>query len=57
MCDLIGNVHAAKGPHDDYCPPGTHILCPPEARHNEECECLPDKKDKAVDHDNEKAGL
>lgn len=29
-------------PHDDYCPPGKIILCPPGAENNKDCKCLDD---------------
>ena len=29
-------------PHDDYCPPGKIILCPPGVEKNEDCTCLDD---------------
>ena len=35
----------ANDPHDDYCPPGKVILCPPGAETNEDCKCL----DKSVE--------
>ena len=54
-CVFMGKIHTATGPYDEYCPPGQHILCPPQARNREECTCLDDE---AVEPNHmEKSGL
>lgn len=34
--------HKGNGPLDDWCDEGQTILCPPGAKHNEECTCVDD---------------
>lgn len=49
---LIGKVikgldlNIADDPYDDICPQGKHVLCPPGADRNNDCECVDDKAGK-----------